>query len=166
MAVSATPLNPTSRYIPVGSREYLWVATIANKNSPTLAELNAGTDLTGEIPQDGVNGFSTSSDSVDAGDMANRFVSKVPGLINAEDSSIDFYNDLDYNDASTVLHQDDDGFVVISKSGFNRVGAKMDVWPVRVASVTDSQAGADMAKLTVAFTVTAVPAVGVTVPTT
>lgn len=165
MTVSATPLNPTSRYIPVSRRQVLWVPTIANKNAPLLTELNAGTDVTAEIPQDGINGFTVTSDAVEAGDYANRFVSKVPGLINADDSSLDFYNDLGYDDANTVFTQDDDGFVVIARSGFNTTGAKMDVWPVRVASVSNGNSGTDPAKLTVAFTVTSTPAVNVAVPT-
>ena len=39
------PLNPTTRYLAVGIRKVYWVPTVANKNSPTRAELNAGTDL-------------------------------------------------------------------------------------------------------------------------
>ncbi len=165
MPFSASPLGATERYIPVGTRQYVWVPTIAVKTAPTLVELNAGTELTAEIPQDGVNGFSTSSDSVDAGDMASRFVGKVPGLINAEDSSLNFYMSDDGDDARSLFVRDLVGFVVIAPEGFTGTGLTMDVFPVKVSSATKTQGGADTAQLQVQFVVTSEPAENVDVPT-
>src|SRR5690554_4879036 len=99
--MAATPLNPTTRYIPPGVRQYYFVPTIADKNAPTRTELDAGTDLTGEIAE--VSGFQATSESVDTPDLLSRFTSRVPGRITADDSSITFYASQDSDDVRTLL---------------------------------------------------------------
>lgn len=162
----ATPLSATSRYIPVGKRQFYWVSTMANYHTPTRSELDAGKDLTAEIPQDGVSGFTQSSDSVDAGDFASRFTGKVPGLITADDSSINLYMDEDSDDARTVLAQDDEGYVVIFPEGDDEGATEhtMDVYPAKVSSVAKQESGTDASMLTVSFTITKQPAENITVP--
>lgn len=159
----ATPLAATARYIPVSVRHWYWVPTIANVGSPSRAELNAGTDLTGQIPQDGVNGFTVKSNLVDAGDMSSRFVSKISGLIQADDSTITLYMSSTSSDVRTLLTQDLVGFVVILHEG-DITGRKMDVFPSTVSSVSKENAGANPATLTVTFAITATPQVNLTVP--
>lgn len=161
-----TAIAATARYIPVGKRNYYWLTTAAAYATPTRTELDAGKDLTAEIPNDGVNGFSVSSDQVDAGDMKNRFVPKVPGLINADDSTINFYCDEDSDDIRSVLARDDEGYIVIFPEGDDR-GANshtMDIWPCKVSSVSKTQGGTDTAQIVVTFSITAVPAEDVAVP--
>ena len=61
-----SPLTPTVRYIPPSVRKVYWVVTIANYQSPTRAELNAGTDLTNEIAE--MAGFNVVSASIEVPD--------------------------------------------------------------------------------------------------
>lgn len=160
----ATALDSTTRYYAVGTRQWAWLDTCADYTSPTRAEIDAGTDLTGEIAE--TDGFTVSSDSIDAPDYGKRFVRKVPGRINADDSSITFYADADSADVRTVLHRDDTGFVVIFPEGDDEGESShtMDVFPVTVASVSKPTSDSDPARIVVAFTITDEPATDVTVP--
>lgn len=164
--MAATPLNPTARYIPAGVRQYYWVKTIANKAAPTRSELDAGTDLTAEI--NAVDGFTTSSDSVDAPDLGTRFTSKVPGRITADDSSLTVYLDENADeDIRSVLARDDEGFVVQFPEGDDETTGTthlMDVFPVKVASVTIQTGTDDPGTAQVTFTITSEPANNVPVP--
>lgn len=167
--MAATPLAVTSRYIPVGTRQYYWVETIANKAAPTRIELDAGTDLTAEIPQDGVTGFTKASTPVDAPDMKTRFTSQVSGLITADTSSLNIYlsKTADNEDARSIFLVDTTGFIVIFPEGDSATATPattMDVWPVSVQSASKSQGGADVAILTVTFSITSEPVENVPVP--
>lgn len=157
----ATPITPTLRFIEPSVLKVYWVATIANKNAPTRGELDAGSDLTAEVSA--INGFSTASDSADAPDFANRFVSKVPGKINAEDSSLGLYRSTTSNDVRTLLTRDLAGFIVVFPEG-DVTGKKMDVYPVKVASASKPHDIEAVAKNMISFTVTSVPAENITVP--
>jgi hypothetical protein len=95
--------------------------------------------------------------------MANRFVSKISGLIQADDSTIDFYMSSTSNDVRTLLTQDLTGYIVNLLEG-DIAGRKMDVWPVTVSSVSKENAGASPATLTVTFAITAVPSQNIVVP--
>ncbi|MEV6737875.1 hypothetical protein AB0N14_13470 [Streptomyces sp. NPDC051104] len=157
----ATPIASTSRYIPPGTTRYYWVASISNYQSPTRAELNAGTDLTGEISA--VSGFATSSDQQDTPDLGSRFVSKIPGRIQAEDSSITMYASSTSSDARTLMPRDTTGYIVILPEG-DITGQKMDVFPVKVTGVPKSRDVENPAAMTFQFAMTRVPAENVTIP--
>jgi hypothetical protein len=161
--MAGTPLAATVRFIEVSVAQYYWVPAIANTGAPSAAEINAGTILTGQIPQDGVAGFATTSDTVDAGDFASRFVSKISGLINAEDSSLTFYRSSTSSDVRSLLTRDLTGFIIIAGEGMV-TGKKMDVFAVTVTSAPKVHAGTDPAKITVSFVITKVPDVDVTIP--
>ena len=47
--MTATPISATVRYIPEGVTHFYWVTTMASYLTPTLAELDAGVDLTPEV---------------------------------------------------------------------------------------------------------------------
>ncbi len=89
--MAGTPLPSTTRHIEQGTREFLWVPVggIANIQSPTHAELDAGTNLTGEIAD--YSGFSMSADTVDAPDLGSLFVAQLAGQVKAADSSLVIY---------------------------------------------------------------------------
>ena len=76
--MAGTPLNPTSRYIPPGTREFLFVPAggIANIKSPTRAELEAGTDLTAEVAD--YSGWVSASDFVEIADLSSRSCRRSP----------------------------------------------------------------------------------------
>ncbi|MET7776330.1 hypothetical protein ABZU94_10365 [Streptomyces mirabilis] len=157
----ATPIAATSRYIPPGTTHYYWVPTIANYLSPTRPELNAGTDLTGEIAA--VSGFATSSDQQDTPDLGTRFVSKIPGRITADDSSITMYLSSTSSDVRTLLPRDTAGYVVILPEG-DIGGQKMDIFPVKVTGQPKARDVENPAQITIQFSITKIPAENVTIP--
>ncbi|WP_433415026.1 hypothetical protein ACQP1V_36245 [Microtetraspora malaysiensis] len=139
-----------------------WCPSVANKNSPTRAELNAGTDLSREIAD--VSGWQTTSNQVDTPDMATRFTGKIPGRISADDSSLTFYASQDSIDVRSLLPRDTAGFVIWMDGG-DIANRKMDVYPVRVSSVGKARSvGDEPARITVQFAVTSQPAEDVTIP--
>ncbi|MFF0597924.1 phage tail tube protein [Streptomyces antibioticus] len=159
--MAATPISASSRYIPPGTRQYYFVPSIATKAAPSRAELNAGTDLTGEIAD--VSGFQTTSESQETPDLGTRFTSKIPGRITADDSSITMYASEDSQDVRQLLPRDTTGFIVQFPEG-DEAGKTMDVFPVKVASAPKMTDIEDPAKIEVQFTITSEPAEDVTVP--
>lgn len=159
----ATPIAAVNRYWPVGTTKWLFVATIANYlTAVTRAEINAGTDLSGEVAD--INGWSVTSNQIDTPDVNSRFRSKIPGAIEAEDSSLTFYADPSGSDARTLLPRDAVGYI-IRMDGGDVAGRKMSVFPVKVASQNkmmsmDEEAG----RIEINFTITRVPAEDLTIP--
>ncbi len=167
--MSATPIPATAghRYIPPGYRQYYWVDSIADKTAPTRSELDAGMDLTAEIGD--LDGFTVSTDTVDAPDLGSRFTNQVPGMISADDSSLSLYlsKDDDGKDARTLLTRDMDGYVVQFPEG--DVGGSqnpnlMNVFPATVTASSIQTSMDDPAMVQVSFTITAEPAQNVAVP--
>lgn len=159
--MAPSPLTPTVRYIPPGTRKIYWVTTIATYTAPTRSELNAGIDLSAEIDQ--MSGFNVKSDSVETPDLSTRFTSKIPGKITSDDSSVTFYASSTSSDVRTVLPRDTAGFMVILPEG-DVTGQKMDVFPSKVAAATVDTNLQDPGKVMIDFTITKVPAQNVTIP--
>jgi hypothetical protein len=161
--MAATAITPVNRYWPVGTTKWLWVPTIANYTvAVTRAEINAGTDLSGEI--ESLDGWTVTSNQIDTPDVNSRFRSKIPGAIEAEDSTLTIYADPSGSDVRTLLPRDATGYV-IRMDGGDVAGRKMSVFPVKVASQnklmgTDEEA----ARIEVSFTITRQPAEDLTIP--
>lgn len=159
MAPSA--LTATVRGVPEGTRKIYWVPTIATQASPTRAELNAGIDLTTEIAEMG--GFTVSSETEDVPDLSSRYVGKVPSRITSPDSTIRFYTSSNSNDVRASLVRDQAGFIVCLWDG-DVGGQKMDVFPVKIASVSVQTSISDPASVEYAFSITKVPSQYVSIP--
>lgn len=159
--MSPPPLNPTSRYYPAGTRKCYWLATTANYQAPTRAELNAGVDLTYEI--ESVTGFALTSAMVNVPDMGSRFTSQIPGALESSKNNIVFYEDVHSNDIRQLLSNGTNGYIVMLWDG-DVSGQLMDVFPVQVASVAPDPAVNKAAMITVDFAPSSVPAIGVTIP--
>lgn len=163
--MAATPLSTVTRYFPVGLRQYYFVASIADKTAPTRVELNAGTDLTGEIVS--VTGFTTTTNPVAAPDLKTRFESQVPGMITADASSMNIYLDEDSVDVRTVLPRDTVGFIVQFPEGDDEgvSGTKlMDVFPVTVSSTSKVTTTAEAGQVMISFVITSEPSENILVP--
>lgn len=63
-----------------GKTRVYWVGSIANINSPTVAELNAGTDYTARITPDGLK-LDPSTADVDTSSLASTFDTKTVGRV-------------------------------------------------------------------------------------
>jgi len=159
----ATPLTASTRYIAPEITKIYWVDTIASKASPTRVELDAGTDVTGEVSD--AAGWELAADNVATPDGGSKFVSQVSGRINPPDTSLACYASEDTIDIRDLLARGDTGFIVILHGG-DVAGQKMTVWPVRVRSVSapvDFPAS-NASMVNVQFSVTSAPAENVAIP--
>lgn len=161
--MAATPLTTSERYVAPEITKVYWVDTIANKNAPTRLELDAGTDLTGEVSE--ATGFELSAENVATPDGGSLFTSQVQGRINPPDTSVVCYASSDTVDVRDLLSRGDAGFIVILHGG-DVATQKMTVWPVRVRSVSApvDYAASNASMIVVQFTVTSAPAENVAIP--
>lgn len=159
----ATAITPAVRYFRPGTTKVIWVVTIATYTAPSRSEINAGTDVSNEVAE--INGFTVTSESVDTPDLGNRFVSKIPGRITAEDSSINFYaSSTGFNDARSILPRDTTGFVIFMDGGDVSTTGRMDIYPATVASHGKLRGIEDPAMTQAQFTITRVPAEDKVIP--
>lgn len=71
------------RYSPDGKTLVYWVTTIANKAAPTVAELNAGTRISGFLTKDGLD-IPFSQNTSDNADLEDTFDAKGVGTFGAD----------------------------------------------------------------------------------
>jgi hypothetical protein len=157
----ATPLNPTSRYYPPGTRKVYWCPTLANYLAPTRAELNAGTDLSAEI--NAMTGWSLTSATVDTPDMGSRFTSQIPGALTSASNDITFYTSSNSNDVRNLLTRDTNGYIVLLWEG-DVGGQKMDVFPARITTQAMDTTVTNPGMVTISFAATKIPATNVSIP--
>jgi len=151
------------RYIGPGTRKYYWVPTIATIASPTRLELNAGTDMSGTIPTDGVSGFTVTTNFVDTPDFGTVTITKIPGLDTLNDSSITFYESSTSVDIRALITPRLVGYITIMLEG-DVTGQKMNVFKVQAAAVSPDQNGGDKAEtITIGFALLAY-SFGVAIP--
>lgn len=165
MALPApTALVQTVTYTKFSTTRYCWVPTIAIQSAPTLAELNAGKDLTLQI--EAVAGFSTTTASIDVPRAGTTFTGNMPGRKTAAGSSLTFYLSQTGPtvDVRSLITEGLTGFVVIFNEGIV-TGGGMDVWPVRVGSVQVMQDIEAVASALIEFYVPAQPSTNLAVPT-
>lgn len=161
--MAATPITQVTRFINPGTTKWYFVPTISSKAAPTRVELNAGTDITREMA--GNEGWVIDSENVPTPDGDSVFTGTIPGRLTAADSSITFYADPTGADARALLPRSTNGFIVPMDGG-DVAGRKMDVFPVRVASVGKVRTveGSEAMTVLVKFAITSQPAEDVAVP--
>jgi len=168
MALPAAPVlalsgNPYALF----SKEVVYIVpTIATQATPTLAELNAGKDVTKHITA--ISGFEFSVASIDVPRAGTNFTGNVPGRQSASDSSITFINSdggpsVDARGLAT-LALNATGYVVFFNEGVVTGGA-CDVWPFRVSSVSPSRDLEALGTTVIAFSIPNTPSLSVTIPT-
>jgi hypothetical protein len=159
-----TPAAPV-KFFAVGTTKIVFCTSISNPSSPTRSELDAGIPLCKPDRDDvsAINGFTVSSNLIDAPSYGSRFTSRIPGRTEVSDSSITFYQDITGDDMRSVLARDTSGYVVIMWGG-DVEDSKMDVFPVTVSSVGKSAPDNAAADLTVTFAITSLPAEDVSIP--
>lgn len=167
-ALTLTPLNPAVRFTGLDDLTVVWVPTIADITAPTAIELEAGTDLTGEVPPDGISGFTTTGATVDAPSFGSGFTAQLASGYSADASSIKVYMSKtpgEDGDIRTLLSRGDSGYIVLGDANGGLLpGDLMDVFPVQVTSCGKSRAGGDPMTVTVAFSIYSAPAENVVVP--
>ena len=155
------PLTPTLRYFPPGTRKVYWMPTTANYLSPTRIEINAGTDVSGEIAS--MTGWSLTSAAVDVPDMGSRFTSQIPGRLTSATNDLECYISSNGNDVRRLLSLNLNGYIILLWEG-DISGQWMDVFPVRVMAMAPDSAIEDPGKMTVSFAPTKIPALQVVIP--
>lgn len=158
-----TAAAATLRYPPFGLRKWIWSPTISNINSPTSAELTAGTEWSGQISAQ--NGFDFAASTIDTPDAGSSYTTKVSGRVSSSDSSLTFYMSTSSSDARTTFTVGTIGYLSIAYEGIGAGTNKMDVFKCQVLSQTKSSDIEAPATLEVQFAIIAQPALNVSVPT-
>lgn len=91
----------------------VWCTSIANTAAPTVAELNAGTNLTTFVPKDGVRPGGAQN-TVDGGDITTQFEGKSIGTY-SEDFELMLYRDDTADTAWTLAVVNTAGFLVVRR---------------------------------------------------
>lgn len=160
--MAATPLTKSTRYIHPAVATVIWADTIDDIHAPTRSEIDAGTDLTGEIAD--APGWGVSANRVPTPDLGTKFTSRITGRIDPEDGQIVFYASVGGEDIRALLGLGDRGNLIICYSG-DVEDYPASVFPVEVAALSEplSVAG-DPAQMTIDFAATEEPAVNVPLP--
>lgn len=149
-----------AKFMRRGTARVFFLPTVAGA-VPTSAEVTAGTNLSARIAD--INGWMLESTKIDVPNLADRFVSSIPGEQTTADSSITLYADDANTDAvKTALATDEEGYIYLMHAG-QGTGKKADLFPVRVSSVGNEYSlGNDAARFVVNFAITAPPSLDVT----
>src|SRR3954466_15792478 len=94
----------------MGVSKAVWVPTLAAYQSPTRAEINAGTDLSDEVSA--ASGWEVTGNTEDAPALGSVFIGKVSSTTTAGDSSLTMYADSTSTDVRTLLTRGASGFIV------------------------------------------------------
>ncbi len=158
----ATPISRATRFYHVGLTKVIFMANVANKAAPTRTEINAGTDLSGDLAD--WAGWTITSGQIDTPDLASRYTGRIAGRLEVDDSSITMYASQNGADVRTILPRGTAGFLMIADGG-DVPGNRADVFPVVVTSNAKQRSmGDDAGTLQVSFAITAEPAENVTIP--
>ncbi len=140
-----------------GRTNVRWATTVANKNSPTVAEITAAVDLTNFVTKSGVS-TNISTNNVDSATIAETFDSQTVGSTGA-DLELEMFRDDVTDTAWNLAVYGTNGFLIIDRvrvSGvLPSVGDKVEVWPSQMnrRAMANSSAN-EQQKFTLKFAVT------------
>lgn len=149
------------RYYRPETASVVYASAVANKNSPTRGEINAGTALENQIAE--IAGFSVSSDTVPTADLGTRFISQIDGDITVEASSITFWASQNSVDIRGLLPRGTTGFLIFMDES-DTPTRKGYTFPVKVTAVSPIREREGGARVTVNFAVTSEPGEYWTIP--
>jgi hypothetical protein len=165
MALPNPPsLTATIPYTKFSTSVYLWLPTIATQGAPTLAEFNAGKNLTSELMA--VSGFDTQVAEIQLLKAGTSFAGNLPGRETPNASTLTFALSTagPTVDVRSVLTQNALGFVVICNEGIVTSGY-CDIWPSRIGAVSVTQDLEKDAEAVVSFSIYRTPSRNVAIPT-
>jgi hypothetical protein len=151
------------RYVPEGTMEVAFVATVALPAAPTSTELEAGVDLTSFMVGDLDLPFEGST--AEAGDLSSKFNKTAPGDYGGQEGSATFHKDSVFasDTAWATLPRDTEGYLAVAPRGLATPGTwavddYVDLWPVTVLSRSlNAQARNTTTRFTVKFAITDEP---------
>lgn len=157
----APAITASVRYVRYGITRVVFAPAVANILSPTRAEINAGTDLSGEV--ESVNGFQVTSNFIETPDLLNMFTGKLAARTTADDSSITMYASSNSTDVRSLLPRGTTGFIMWFDEG-DVAGRKYDVYPITVGSIPKDRDIEAAARIVVNVAITRTPSENITVP--
>lgn len=151
-----------------GRTRVMWVTSIANIAAPTVAELNAGINLTSLITPDGVVGFEPDTADVDTSALDSTFDTKVAGRAGFSGTMLRLKKQTGTDTAYNTLVRDAAGYVVIRRdvtaSTANTTGDKDEVYPSVLGEVRNlAPEGNSLHKYEVPIKISITPALRATV---
>jgi hypothetical protein len=159
--VSATPITASTRYYRQGISKVIFCPTLANYRSPTRAEINVGTDLSGEV--NAASGWEVTGNTEATNALGSVFTGNVPSNTEAGASSLTMYADRTSNDVRTLLSRGVTGNIIWMDEG-DVAGQAMDIFPVQVTSAPKGRDVTALGMITANFATTREPAENVTIP--
>lgn len=115
------------------------VPTIADKDAPTVAEINAGTDLTPFLTRDGLSTPMDGS-TIDVAGANDRYNATAPGTYGGQPVTVKLFREsvAADDDAWAALPIGTDGYLVVRRFGGSDVAfaaaQQVEVWPIDVIS--------------------------------
>lgn len=155
-----------ARSVYEGRTNVYWVVTIANKNSPTAAEIAAGTALTNFVTKDGVRpGMRTNN--VDSATIAETFDAQDVGSFGS-DFELEMFRDDATDTAWNLCIYGTSGFLVIDRqraAGVLPIATnKVEVWPAKMhQKVMQNSAANTQKRFVEKFAITSAPVLDATV---
>jgi hypothetical protein len=119
-----------------GVIELRYVPTVANKAAPTVAEINAGVDLTPWLTRDGLDTPQGGS-TVDVAGASSRYNATQSGSYGGDPISATFFRDTvaGSDTAWATLPRGTAGYFVIGRFGLTpAAGERVEVWEINVIS--------------------------------
>lgn len=144
-----------------GKSKIYWVPTIASLVAPTLAEINAGTDLSVDLFE--VNGFEYNGSRIPTPTLADNFTAQITGEDTVGEPNLVFHDQDNSSTIRTALAKDAAGYIVRMPYG-KTATKRAEVWPSTSQGVNDQYTTAnESAKFTAQIAVTATPTINATV---
>jgi len=133
-----------SKYSTPGVSEVHWVDTITNYLAPTVAQLNAGTPLTDDVPS--MPTLPRNANTVDVAVLASKYEARQVGTRGGDMLSFRILRDNATEAALAAVAEDTEGFLVVARKGLATPGTfaiadEVDVYPATVASNADGTPG-------------------------
>jgi hypothetical protein len=152
------------KYMRRGTSKFYFVPTIAAESMiPTRTELNAGTEFSEYIAA--MDGWTVTNQEIETPNMADTYDSTIPGSDKADSSSFTFYEDEETATLEQTFAKGTTGYVVILRKGDVPANNSMDVFPIRVASLSPQYtADNEAAKFMATCSITSRPLQGAAVP--
>jgi hypothetical protein len=99
-----------------GKTRVYWVPTIANINTPTTTELNAGIALQSTLTADGLNGLNPDTADVDTSALDSTFTTNVNGRTSFSNVTLRLKKQSGTDTIFTTLVRDTAGYLVVRRS--------------------------------------------------
>jgi len=134
-----------NRFVRRGNTDLWFISTLASPTAPSITtDIGGGVSLGLHVSE--ISGFSSTGTFVETPDFGSSVVSKIPGTDELTDSALTIYEyDVDAdNPLKTTLAKGTSGYVLMAPhggentNGSMKVGQKVNVFPVQVASTSDN----------------------------